>query len=885
MKNDNRLHLSWLLLMAWRDSRRNRSRLFLFISSVVLGIAALVATGSFGNNLRDDIDDQAKTLVGADLIIRSNRPLSAPVRALADSLPNRHSEERSFASMVYFIKSQGSRLVQVRALEGEYPFYGRLETTPAAAGLGFRSGRQALVDKTLLLQYGAQVGDSIRIGELNFEIAGALVQAPGRNEISTTVAPPVYIPLRYLAPAGLLQKGSRMEYQVYYRFAEGTDMGKLSAAIGPRLDSAGVRYETIESRKEGMTRSFADLTQFLTLISFIALLMGCIGVASAVNIYIREKIGGIAVLRCLGLKARQAFLIYLIQVAGIGLIGSFAGAVLGVLVQQVLPAVLKDLLPLESSFRISWLAIGQGVGTGMIISMLFALLPLLTIRKISPLYTLRLSVEPAAVIWDPLKAVVYAAILLFIIVFSYFRMQSWGKATVFALSLLGAFLLLAGAARLMMMVVRRLFPARWNYLWRQGFANLYRPNNQTLILVVTIGLGTTFIGTLYFVQQLLIERVTISASANQGNMVLFDIQHDQRDAIAGLARQHHLPVLQEIPIVTMRIKEIKGKTEEESPVGGDRGRDGGRATGRGSGGRDGPVARAGEGRGDRGSARDSAGAAPRRAFDMEMRVTYRDSLTASETLVSGKMGKPVRSPQDTIYISVDEDYARRFLHAGVGDPIVFDVQGIPIATVIGSLRKVEWRMRINFPVVFPSGVLEQAPQFDVLITQVPSPEVSARFQQAVVRGYPNVSVIDLGLILSVLEDILGKIGFVIRFMAAFSMLTGVVVLIASVLISKYQRIQESVLLRTLGASRRQVLVITLLEYFFLGGLAAMTGIGLSLAFTGVMARWVFESPFAPHWWPVLLLFVSVSGLTILIGLYNSRGVLNKPPLEVLRREG
>ena len=192
---------------------------------------------------------------------------------------------------------------------------------------------------------------------------------------------------------------------------------------------------------------------------------------------------------------------------------------------------------------------------------------------------------------------------------------------------------------------------------------------------------------------------------------------------------------------------------------------------------------------------------------------------------------------------------------------------------------------LTFLVVFRPGCWSRPPQFDVLITQVPSPEVSARFQQAVVRGYPNVSVIDLGLILSVLEDILDKIGFVIRFMAAFSMLTGVVVLIASVLISKYQRIQESVLLRTLGASRRQVLLITLLEYFFLGGLAAVTGIGLSLAFTGAMARWVFESPFVPHWWPVLLLFISVSGLTILIGLYNSRGVLNRPPLEILRREG
>jgi len=857
--------------MAWRDSRRNRSRLFLFISSVVLGIAALVATLSFGNNLREDIDDQAKTLVGADLIVRSGRQLPVGVRAVVDSLPNRHAQEWSFASMVYFFKSQGSRLVQVRALEGAYPFYGALETTPVSAGLGFRDGREALVDRTLLLQYGAQVGDSIRVGDLSFVIAGALDKAPGRNEISMTVAPPVYIPLRYLDSSGLLKKGSRIEYQWYYQFAAGTDMEKLMAAIGPRLDSAEVRYETVASRKEGMTRAFGDFTQFLILISFIALLMGCIGVASAVNIYIREKISGIAVLRCLGLKARQAFLIYLIQVAGIGLIGSVAGAVLGVIVQQVLPAVLKDLLPLESHFRVSWPAIGQGVGTGMTISLLFALLPLLSIRKISPLYTLRLSVEPSSAGWDPLKGIVYGVIFFFIVGYSRLKMERWGKALVFTLCLVAAFLLLAGVARLMMAVVRRLFPARWNYLWRQGFANLYRPNNQTLILVVTIGLGTTFIGTLYFIQQLLIDRVTVSAGASQGNMVLFDIQRDQLKGVEGLARQFKLPVLQDVPIVTTRITSVNGKTGEQEAAE-ERERRGVASGGDGIGGRD----------GRRGG--DSVRPESRRVFDQELRVTYRDSLTSSEKMVAGRLARLMQSPEDTVYISLDEEYARR-LGVKVGDPIVFDVQGLPVATVVGSLRHVERGLRMNFPVVFPTGVLEQAPQFHLLITQAPSAEVSARFQQAVVQHYPNVSVIDLGLILSVLEDILGKIGFVIRFMAAFSMLTGVVVLIASVLISKYQRIQESVLLRTLGASRRQVLLITLLEYFFLGALAAAAGIGLSLGFSLALAEYSFDSAFSPHWWPVLFLFVSVCGLTILIGLYNSRGVLNKPPLEILRREG
>jgi putative ABC transport system permease protein len=873
----------WLILMAWRDSRRNRSRLFLFISSVVLGIAALVATLSFGHNLRTAIDDQAKELVGADLMLGSSEPLSRNVQALPDSVPNRRSEQCSFGSMVYFVKSGGSRLVQVRALDGDYPFYGSFGTEPARAGQLWRSGRQALVDKALMLQYGAQVGDSIRVGELNFAIAGALEKAPGSNEISATVAPPVYIPLRWLDQSGLLKRGSRVNYQYYYQFLPAVNMDKLMAAIGPRLDTAGVRYETVQSRKERMSRAFSDLTEFLTLISFIALLMGCIGVASAVHIYIREKIGGIAVLRCLGVKARQAFLIYLIQVGGMGLIGSIAGTVIGVGVQQVLPAVLKDLLPLQTGFMLSWTAIGEGIVTGMAVSILFALLPLLTIRKISPLYTLRLALEPAATIWDPLKILVYAAILVFVDVFAYLRMHSSGKAMVFTAGMLGALLLLAGAAKLLMAVMRRLFPARWSYLWRQGFANLYRPNNQTLILVVTIGLGTTFIGTLYFVQQLLIDKVKAAVGNNQGNMVLFDIQSDEVKGITALAEGEHLAVLEDLPVVTMRVTKMRGMTVEQAAVGrGRRGRGGGERGAAGVG------ERSDGGRGsvvDSGELRRERDSLPRWIFENEIRVTYRDSLLSTETLTAGRLSPPVRSPQDIIYIRVDEDYAK-MLHLAVGDSILFNVQGLLVATVIGGLVKADWRrLQTTFSIVFPSGVLEQAPQFHVLVTRVPSPAVSARFQQSVVRAYPNVSVIDLQLVLQILEDILGKIGFVIRFMAAFSILTGVVVLIASVLISKYQRIQESVLLRTLGASRRQVLVITLLEYFFLGALAAATGISLSMVFSEVLAKMSFDSSLAVHWWPVVVLFVSICGLTILIGLYNSRGVLNKPPLEILRREG
>jgi putative ABC transport system permease protein len=193
-------------------------------------------------------------------------------------------------------------------------------------------------------------------------------------------------------------------------------------------------------------------------------------------------------------------------------------------------------------------------------------------------------------------------------------------------------------------------------------------------------------------------------------------------------------------------------------------------------------------------------------------------------------------------------------------------------------------VQTNFRVIFPAGVLETAPQFHVLVTRVTSNEASAAFQQAVVRQFPNVSIIDLGLILKVLDEVLDKIGFVIRFMAAFSIITGLIVLIASVYVSKFQRIQETVLLRTLGAGRKQLFIIAALEYFFLGALAAGTGILLSLAGSWALARYSFDAAFSPSVMPMLILFLSVSLLTVAIGLFNSRKVVNMPPLEILRKE-
>jgi putative ABC transport system permease protein len=842
-----RLHISWLIKMALRDGRRNRSRLLLFISSIILGIAALTATFSLGSNVTREIDLQARNLVGADLAIESSRPPGLKALELIDSLGDERAQERTFASMIYFIKNKGTRLVQVHALQGNFPFYGDFETIPATANRTFLKERQALVDKTLMLQYNAQPGDSIMIGEVSFAIAGILNKSPGRTGISTTIAPPVYIPLQYLDQTGLLKKGSRISYSYYFKYKGEKDIEKLVSALEPRLESEGLDYETVATRKKNTGRAFGDFTEFLTLISFIALLLGCIGVAGSIHIYMKEKVSSIAILRCLGAGSTQAFLIFLIQVSGIGLIGSLLGAGLGIIVQQLFPAILKDFLPVEVSTFISWVSVVKGIVLGIAVTVLFALLPLLSVRKISPLFTLRLSVEEYKGKIDPGQASVYVVIFLFITGFTWLQLHSWPKAVIFMLSVLGAFLFLAFTGWLLRWMVRRFFPGSWNYLWRQAFANLYRPNNQTIILVTTIGLGTAFISVLFFVHTILIKRVAASASNGQPNMVIFDIQSKQRDTVAGLTRQFHLPVLQLIPVVTMRMEEINGKTPDQVK-------------------------------------KDTSSGIPRRAFENELRVTYRDTLSDSEKLVQGKLGHHVQSPGDIVYISLESQYARR-VHLTIGDKIKFNVQGAIVQATVGSLRSVDWRrMQTNFRIIFPTGVLESAPQFHVLITHVPSPEVSAAFQQAVVKAFPTVSIIDLGLVLSVLDDILGQISLVIRFMAAFSILTGLIVLVASVLISKYQRMQESVLLRTLGASRVQVLSITALEYFFLGALAASTGILLSLPATWALAKYSFDASFSPPWLPVLILFILVVLLTVIIGLINIRDVLRKPPLEILRKE-
>lgn len=833
----------WSFKMAKREFRKTGVKLVLFVSAIVTGIAALVAVTSFGENLSKDIDNQAKELLGADLLLKKNQTIEFPE---VEKLAIEHALEINFASMVYFPKAGNSRLTQVRALEGAFPYYGSLETLPQEGERTFRlGGSRALVEKTLMAQFGAVVGDSIKVGNVTLEIVGALQKVLGQTGITATVAPAVYIPMDQLEASGLVQYGSRVNYNHYFLFPENFDLQALIDENKEVWEEDRVNFDTVQTQKESTGRSFENLSNFLTLVAFIAVLLGCVGVGSAVNVFVKEKLPSVAVLRCLGVKALDIIVVYLVQIFFMGLLGSIIGAMAGALLQFLLPLVFRDFLPVEVSVQLAWGSIGMGIVTGVMISILFALIPLLKIRKVSPMMTLRPDDQSGGFGKDPVRIFVLLGIILFILVFSFFLLGKWDQTfwfTGFVVLAFGALWLLAMGV---MKAIRTFLPISLNYPVRQALSNLYRPNNQTVSLLATIGLGTAMIGTLFFIQDQLLDEVRFADKEDQPNMLFFDIQTSQVDSMKAVLEAEGLPVLQHVPIITMGVSEVNGLTKKDNEELSDEER------------RSGSF------------------------YNREFRVTYRDSLINTEELLEGSL-TPYRSDSDSIFVSMEEGYAERN-HVKIGDEIVFNVQGRPLTTYVGSIRKVNFRrVSTNFLVLFPDKVLDNAPKFHVLITKTKDDKASADIQNIMVRQFPNVSVVNLSMIVETLEDLLGKIGFVIQFMAFFSILTGVLVLISSLLISKFQRVRENILLRTIGAERKVLIKINILEYLFLGSLAAGGGLVLSVLASFLLSYFVFEIAFSLPWQPLFLVFALITGLTVFLGWINSLNILKAKTMDILR---
>lgn len=841
--------MSFIFKMAWRDSRASRRRLGLYSLCIVLGIAALVAVGSFGENLRRTIQEQTKGLLGADLMVTSRQSFSAEVEAYLQGLGGEESEEITFSSMMVFPTAQdATRLVQVKAVEGNFPFYGEFVTAPADARERLAtSGAVVVLDETLMSQFGVKPGDTVRLGKSTLTVLGAVLKVPGESMSITQLAPRAYIPLSLLPETGLAGKGSLLRYRTALKLPVGSDADAIGENLSEKFPHERLSFDTVEKRKRNLGRVLENVNAFLSLVGFVALFLGAIGVASAIHVYVRQKIETVAVLRCLGASARQGFGVYLVQGAVLGLFGAALGALLGIGVQVLLPYVLKGMLPFPVEFSISWLAVAQGVGAGWVICLLFTLLPLMAIRRVSPLVALRSASAETISARDPWRWVLYGLIGVAVAGFAMWQTQSVRLGLGFAGALLVGFAVLAGFAKIVAWAARRFAPKRLPYVVRQGVANLHRPNNRTVTLLLALGLGTFLLLTLYLTRVTLLTQIEGTAGEGRPNLMFFDIQDDQFQPLVTLTKKEGFVIQESAPIVTMKIAAVKGRGVDEI------------------------------------LAEDDT-KVPGWTLRREYRSTFRGTLSDTEKVSAGKFTGAMPSDTEVVPISLEEKLAAD-LQIGLGDEIEFDVQGVRMLTRVTSLRTVDWkRMQPNFFVVFPTGVLEPAPKFYVIATRAATPADSARLQQAIVRAFPNVSAIDLSMLLETLDGIFSKVAFVVRFMALFTVATGLIVLVGAVASGRYQRIREVVLLRTLGATRRQLRQMQLVEYAILGVLGALIGSVLAIGGNALLAHFVFKIDPVVPWGGLGLAIGAVVTVTLLAGLLSNRGVTDHPPLQILRQE-
>jgi putative ABC transport system permease protein len=833
-----------LARLAWRESRTTRRRLLLYMGSIALGVAALVSIDSFAANVTDSVREQSRTILGGDLAFTARGVLPAGAVSIIDSLHGagaRVARVTSFASMGVDRRNDHTRLVQVRAVSPGFPLFGRVATDPASAWARLGAAPVAIVDPSLLVALDGRVGDTLALGMARFQIAGTIQTVPGDAAIAAAIGPRVYIPETYLPLTQLLTFGSRAEYKTVVGLPRRIGPDALATRLRPRLDAVRVRVQSATDSNTGLTDAVKRLRSFLGIVGLVSLLLGGIGVASGIRAFVRRKIDTVAVFRCLGATTGQILAIYVAQAAGMGLVGAAAGAALGVALQFGLPAVVRDFLPIDVEPHLVPMAIGTGLAVGVWVAFWFAVRPLLALRTVSPLQALRREYGDVREQRALGPALVLAATVVGLAVVRAPRpVLGLGMAAGIGVVLAALWAVAALLARL----ARRGVRSGWPYVVRQGVANLYRPANQTRAVVLALGFGAFLITTLYLVQTNVLRHLSTVTDSSRGNVLFFDVQQDQGAGVDAAVRATGHPSVERAPLVTMRIASIDGT----------------------------PVV-------DLQRQKGRAGWALRR----EYRSTYRDTLVSSEHVVAGRWFTP-GATHDTAELSLETDVARE-LGVKVGSRITWDVQGVPVPTRVTSLRDVDWaRFEPNFFAVFPSGVLEHAPQQVVILANVPDPGALSQLQRTVVDRYPNVSSIDLSLIRETVGRIVGKVTFAIRFMALFCLALAVPVLFSAAASSRRDRVREGVLLKTLGARRSQIRAIMVAEYATLGLVGGLTGVVLSFGGAWALLRFTFDSPFSPAIVPALGVAAGCVALAVTIGLLGGRDVFAETPMTALRAE-
>jgi len=836
--------LRWALRTARRDARGARAKAVLYASSMALGIAALVAMGSLGADLGEAVDGQTRELLGADLMVWSRQPFEAPVTDFFDEIPGEQSAITGFASMAYFPAKDEAQLARVRGIEGGFPFYGEIETTPPEAVTSFRDGPNALVSRTLVERMEARIGDVVRIGERDFTLAGIVDKVPGETAMTSLMGPRIYLPRRYLDETGLLRQGSRIFHWRAFSVPAGTELDALVTAKEELFREHRLGWDTVKTRKASMGEGMVHLQGFLDLVACLTLLLGGIGVAGAVHYHIAQKKTQIAVMRCLGATVGQVMTVYLIQVAAMALIAIVLGTLLGVALQFYLPVLIRELIPFEFTSSLQPVAILIAASWGLVMSLLLAAAPLLAIRRMSPL----LSFRPDAIEATRDKAawLAYAGVALVWWIFATVQTESLMRGSIFIGSLLTALIVLWLTARGLGWLARRVLSPALPFSPRYAVAHLFRPNNQTSVFLIILGMGIFLVTILAGTRTMLLDPFTQTSKGDRPNFIAFDIQVDQVEGVRELISDQGLEPSPATPMVPMRLASLAGRDIAELL---------------------------------------EEGEVPDWALRREYRSTYRDHLTGTEELIEGAFVARVDPDTSPIPVSFERDILES-LQLGLGDSVTVDILGIPLELEVASVRQVDWQsMQPNFYMVFPKGVLEDAPGMYVLTARTSDPSQVATLQTELVKAYPNISCVDMTAMVESIDEITDKVMTVIQFLAGLCIFTGFILLGSAIWNARYERRGEHALLRTLGADRGKMARITLIEYFLLGLFASLTGLILAFAATWGLGIFLFELPPFPNPLALLPPALILPFITLTLGYLSLRGVWQVSPRLVLRGEG
>ncbi|HKP86389.1 MAG TPA: FtsX-like permease family protein [Blastocatellia bacterium] len=841
--------MKFIFQMARRELRSSWRRLVFFFLCIAIGVGSIVAVRSMLQNAGVAIAAEARALLTADVQVDSNRPWTKETLEVIDRVARPPAVEARVetiesATMIRPADParEGAIMIELKGIEPPFPLYGEFKLANGQAfDYSLIRDYGAVVAPALLERLKLGLGDEVKIGNRAFQIRGVVEKEPG-GASGFRLGPRVFVERAAVESAGLTGFGSRARRRILLS-TPADEMEALVKQLRAELKNNIVNVRSYKDSQENLSQQFSRAEDYSSLTGLVILVLGGIGISNVTRVFIEQKKKSIAVLKCLGGTGRKITAVYLIQTIAMGILGSGLGVAFGKAVLLVIEYFFADRLPQYMTYGLRLSAAAQGVCAGALIAILFSALPLLRIRRIKPNVLLREDVVSSRHWFDPFRWAMASVVILGLLLLVSWQAGSLRVGLFFLAGLAATAGALYLAATLLIRLVRRAKPTR-SFPLRQAINSLHRPGNQTRVIVMVVGLGVFLVISIQSLQSNLVRDFEGALGGNLPNMFLIDVQKDQTEGVAQLVEQEtgERPVL--IPTIRARMIAINGQEIDfdKEEVKRERGR-----------------------------------------LGREYVVTYRPNLEANESIVAGNFWDAAPSAEPEVSI---EESMWGLSGLGVGGTITFDIQGRKITARVSNIRRVDWRnSRTGFMVLFRPGSLENAPQMLIAAINGPAGEAErSRFQRALLDKYSNISVIDVADIIQAVTRIVNNISLAVSFVGAFVLLSGALILIGSLAMTKFQRIYETAVLKTLGAKRKTILMILLAEYGLMGLVAGVIGSLAAVGLSYSTAVFVFEIKWS--FTPAINLagVVGTVLLVTLVGAASTLDVLSKKPLATLRAQ-